>query len=107
MANPVVVRQPSSRCGLNWTFFSLRFMIRTRPSRSVTTKSAIARRSSDQTPSTGFSSSAYVGSRTTRGQALFSSAKSSNSWTRYTFRLSQHHTSGAPRCACVAMIRSR
>jgi hypothetical protein len=83
------VRQPSIRWGRYWIFFSLRLMMRTRPFTSAAAKLAMARLSSDQMPSTGFRSGLYPGSRYTRSQARFSSAKSASCGARWMLRLSQ------------------
>ena len=92
-----MARQPSIKWGRYWIFFSLRLMMRTKPSRSAAAKLAIDRLSSDQMPSAGFMSGAYAGSRYTRSQALFASANSASSGARWMLRLSQTKTSGADR----------
>ena len=89
MVRPVAARQPSIRWGRYWIFFSLRLMMRTRPSRSAAAKLIMDRLSSDQIPSAGFSSGAYAGSRYTRSHALFASAKPASSGARWTLRLSR------------------
>src|SRR5690349_9261727 len=60
---PVAARQLLIRWGRYWIFFSLRLMMRTRPFTSAAAKLTIDRLSSDQTPSAGFRSGAYAGSR--------------------------------------------
>ena len=107
MFRPVAARQPSIRWGRYWIFFSLRLMMRTRPTTSAAAKLTMDRLSSDQMPSAGFMSGAYAGSRYTRSQALFSAAKLASSGARWTLRLSQTQTRGAASWRCAAMIRSR
>lgn len=57
--------------------------------------------------SAGFNSGAHVGIWNTRNHSLCSSANSFICGHTCTFRLSQHHTSGACNCWRAARIKSR